>query len=152
MIGYPLILIGYPLILRIHIYSNTLLICSFDWESFTLVTQYVVKVPKSLKITLEKVGQVLYRQENNLIKLLSSVVFIFFTRKSESFNSLHCMLLCYLLMFSKCKSGMQSVWIQIWLDNFVGPNLGPSCLQVLIADNTSRQRIKSAHFLPIRKH
>ena len=36
-----------------------------------------------------------------------------------SFNSLHCMLLCYLLMFSKCKSEMQSVWIQIKPDHFV---------------------------------
>ena len=48
------------------------------WASFTLVTQHVVQVPKSFKMTLEEVGQVLYCKENDLIKLLSAVIFILF--------------------------------------------------------------------------
>ena len=40
--------------------------------------------------------------------------------------------------FSEC----QTVWIQIRADIFVGPDLGPNCLQRLSADNTSRQRVE----------
>ena len=44
--------------------------------------------------------------------------------------------------YQECSSEFQTVWIQIRPDFFVGPVLGPNCLQRLSANGTSRQRVK----------
>ena len=57
------------------------------------------------------------------------------------------LLFCRLLIFSKStfsknsfrNTECQTVWIQI--RHFVGPDLGPNCMQRLLVDDTRRQRV-----------
>ena len=61
-------------------------------------------------------------------------------------NSLHpgklCMLIYRLLNFFKINFSKNSFRNTISVEHFVGPDLGPNYLQRLLADDTSRSRIK----------
>ena len=70
------------------------------------------------------------------------------------------MLFCRLLIFSKStfqkNSFKKTIRVSNSLDpdqarHFVGPGLGPSCLQSLSADNTSRQRVNFSFFQELIK-
>ena len=45
---------------------------------------------------------------------------------------------CFLKNLSGISVECQAVWIQIMPEVFVGPDLGPNCLQKLSADDTSK--------------
>ena len=58
-----------------------------------------------------------------------------------------CMFFCHLLIFSKStfsENFIRNIIIRQSVKqaiHFVGPDLGPNCLQRLLADDTSRQRV-----------
>ena len=65
------------------------------------------------------------------------------------------MLFCRLLIFSKSIFSKNSFWNIIRVSNsldpdqalhFVGPDLGPNCLQSISADNTSRQDLRKSNY------
>ena len=70
-------------------------------------------------------------------------------------NAVYFIRFCPLLMFSKSAFFSKSTTrVTNSLDaneagRFVGPDLGPNCLEILSADNTSRQRVNTSHFEPV---
>ena len=64
-----------------------------------------------------------------------------------SADSFHSQL--FKIILSGIPSECQTVWIQIRPDKNVAPDLGQNCLQRLVADNTSRQRIKDDYDIKV---